>query len=531
MVGGPAARRAPATARGRPRPGPAGARSGRRRRPGGGRSSRRCSSLRPSPTETAHAACLQLLERYGVLTREAALAEGIEGGFAGVYPVLKALEERGAVRRGYFVAGLGAAQFALPGAVDRLRSFRDPPPDGAAADATVVLAATDPAQPYRRVVAVARARPGGRPARTAGAHVVLVDGELAATSSGAATAWSPSASRRLGTGAARAWSTAAGTGHSRSARSTASRSVTEACRRSPPSCGPPASSRAIEDSSTGAVESADSVRPCPRATRSIAPPTGCGRRWSARPLVRLTLHHASGGDGGPRPANAIEAVEAVGKHLLIRFERGTTLRTHMRMTGSWHLYRSGERWRKPPGSWRGRSSRSTGGLQCASPRRSSSSTDGTTAAAKLSHLGPDLTRADVSDEDIAAAAERMRTLLDPRDEIGNVLLDQRVACGVGNVYKSEALFACGVEPVHARRATSMSTPGAGSSPLRRGSCGSTRTSAGLGPRSPKASPSTAVLASRAAAAARRSRRARQGAQAAHDVLVSKLPAAPRYRIA
>ena len=69
---------------------------------------------------------MQLLERYGVLTREAALGEGIEGGFAGVYPVLKALEERGAVRRGYFVAGLGAAQFALPGAVDRLRSARDP---------------------------------------------------------------------------------------------------------------------------------------------------------------------------------------------------------------------------------------------------------------------------------------------------------------------------------------------------------------------------------------------------------------------
>ena len=62
-----------------------------------------------------------MLERHGVVTREAVLAEGNEGGFAGVYPVLKALEEQGKVRRGYFVAGLGAAQFALPGAVDRLR--------------------------------------------------------------------------------------------------------------------------------------------------------------------------------------------------------------------------------------------------------------------------------------------------------------------------------------------------------------------------------------------------------------------------
>jgi ATP-dependent Lhr-like helicase len=95
----------------------------------------------PSPTEAAHTRALQLLERYGVLTREAALGEGLEGGFAGVYPVLKALEERGRVRRGYFVAGLGAAQFALPGAVDRLRAHREP------GDSVCVLAATDPAQP------------------------------------------------------------------------------------------------------------------------------------------------------------------------------------------------------------------------------------------------------------------------------------------------------------------------------------------------------------------------------------------------
>ncbi len=130
----------------------------------------------PSPTEAAHAKARQLLERYGVLTREAALGEGSEGGFAGVYPVLKALEERGELRRGYFVAGLGAAQFALPGAVDRLRAARDP----------------DDAR--RRVVVLGRHRPGpalrcrpargptrrGRPARQAGAHVLLVDGELVA---------------------------------------------------------------------------------------------------------------------------------------------------------------------------------------------------------------------------------------------------------------------------------------------------------------------------------------------------------------
>ncbi|CAN5560903.1 ATP-dependent helicase [soil metagenome] len=141
----------------------------------------------PTPTEVAHARATQLLERYGVLTREAALGEGIEGGFAGVYPVLKAMEERGTVRRGYFVAGLGAAQFALPGAVDRLRSARDAwhtdvlggsdGRGGTDREDVVVLAATDPAQPFG--ASLPWPPTDGRPARAAGALVVLVDGEAA----------------------------------------------------------------------------------------------------------------------------------------------------------------------------------------------------------------------------------------------------------------------------------------------------------------------------------------------------------------
>ena len=128
-------------------------------------------SPKPAPTESALARAHQMLDRYGVVTRETALGEGIDGGFAGVYPVLKALEERGEARRGYFVAGLGAAQFALPGAVDRLRGARTAEPDAA----PVVLAATDPAQPYG--AALSWPDSPGRPARTAGAHVVLADGE------------------------------------------------------------------------------------------------------------------------------------------------------------------------------------------------------------------------------------------------------------------------------------------------------------------------------------------------------------------
>ena len=130
----------------------------------------------PRPTEAAHAVALQLLERHGVVTREAVLAEGVLGGFSGVYGVLKVLEERGQVRRGYFVTGLGAAQFALPGAVDRLRSARAAPDDLYESDsAAIVLAATDPAQPYG--AALSWPDSPGRPARSAAALVVLADGE------------------------------------------------------------------------------------------------------------------------------------------------------------------------------------------------------------------------------------------------------------------------------------------------------------------------------------------------------------------
>ena len=128
----------------------------------------------PATTARAHARAAQLLDRHGVVTREATLAEATPGGFAGVYPVLKAMEESGQVRRGYFVAGLGAAQFAHPGAVDRLRSVREPP----ATTEVLTLAAADPAQPYG--AALPWPDNPGRPARAAGAYLVLVDGAPAA---------------------------------------------------------------------------------------------------------------------------------------------------------------------------------------------------------------------------------------------------------------------------------------------------------------------------------------------------------------
>jgi ATP-dependent Lhr-like helicase len=141
---------------------------------------------RAAMTEWSAALAQQLLTRHGVVTRETVAAEAIAGGFSAVYDVLKAMEEAGRIRRGYFVGGLGGAQFAVPPAVDMLRSFRDVPEE----PRHVVLAATDPANPYGAVVKwpldFARGKRGDRtdgsdgdghgPTRSVGARVILVDG-------------------------------------------------------------------------------------------------------------------------------------------------------------------------------------------------------------------------------------------------------------------------------------------------------------------------------------------------------------------
>jgi ATP-dependent Lhr-like helicase len=173
----------------------------------------------PTPTEAAHAQALQLLDRFGVVTREAVNAEGVAGGYTSVYGVLKVLEERGRARRGYFVAGLGAAQFAVPGAVDRLRNERE-----AGDDAPLVLAATDPAQPYGAALAWPDrpGEPGGRPARSATSVVVL--------RAGVPLVWFDRSARHLVTFPASAddhsWATAlAGLVHSGAERSVEVRKV------------------------------------------------------------------------------------------------------------------------------------------------------------------------------------------------------------------------------------------------------------------------------------------------------------------
>jgi len=127
---------------------------------------------RPTPSERRRAVAELLLERHGLVTRGGIRAEALEGGFAGIYPEFSQLEVLGACRRGYFVEGLGGAQFALAGAIERVRDLRE----GAGAGYVLVLGAADPAQPYGAALPWPATAGRRSPARTFGAQVVMIDG-------------------------------------------------------------------------------------------------------------------------------------------------------------------------------------------------------------------------------------------------------------------------------------------------------------------------------------------------------------------
>jgi endonuclease-8 len=146
----------------------------------------------------------------------------------------------------------------------------------------------------------------------------------------------------------------------------------------------------------------------------------------------------------PIVGSTIEGVEAVGKHLLIRFDDGIVLRTHLRMSGSWHLYRVGDRWRKAPHLARAVVGTDEWVAVCFSaPVVEAFRAPPPGAPHPLEHLGPDLCLPDV---DIDAAVERFATVAEPEVEVKVALLDQRIASGIGNVYASEVCFACRVDP-------------------------------------------------------------------------------------
>ncbi len=140
-----------------------------------------------------------------------------------------------------------------------------------------------------------------------------------------------------------------------------------------------------------------------------------------------------------RPGDLVSAVESRGKYLEIEVERGLVLRTHLRMTGSWDLYDSGQRWRKPRHLARAVLETARHVAVCfAAPVVEV----GVIGDGRLDHLGPDLCAVDV---DIDACVQRSLDA-DPNLEIADLLLDQRFAAGIGNVYKCETLFARGVSP-------------------------------------------------------------------------------------
>ena len=261
-----------------------------------------------TPTESATALAQQLLARYGILTREVAAAENVSGGFGAVYDILKALEDAGRIRRGYFASGVGATQFALPAALDLLRSLKEQPEE----PEVVVLAATDPANPYGTILrwpeasrsAAAENVPEGRadeglprrsapegrakagPTRSAGSLVVMVNGALAAYISRGARqllAFLPDDERRKRRSRARLLRRWRGSG----CWSTKSTASPPASTRWRPTSSRPDSAlqRWASRSVTPAWDVARSESiPCLKATPSIAPRRPC----TARSRVNLS---------------------------------------------------------------------------------------------------------------------------------------------------------------------------------------------------------------------------------------------------
>ena len=146
----------------------------------------------------------------------------------------------------------------------------------------------------------------------------------------------------------------------------------------------------------------------------------------------------------PRPGERIDGVEARGKHLLIHFGGGVTLRTHMKMTGSWHLYRTGERWQKGAHLARAVVEADSGWVAvCFQAPVVETYHRAAGEPLPLAGLGPDLTG---PEPDLDAVLARVGAVAGPDAEVADVLLDQRVAAGIGNVYKSEVLFLHGLDP-------------------------------------------------------------------------------------
>jgi endonuclease-8 len=161
---------------------------------------------------------------------------------------------------------------------------------------------------------------------------------------------------------------------------------------------------------------------------------------AGKQLRRVEIRRAT---GAPRAGVTVTEVEARGKHVLVRFDDGTTLRTHLRLHGRWDVSRVGDRRRRPDHRARAVLETTDGTVAvCFDAPEVELLRDPRAERDRLGHLGPDLCRADA---DLDVVLDRLARV-DPGTELGVALLDQRVACGVGNVYKSEVCFACRVSP-------------------------------------------------------------------------------------
>ncbi|MEQ8842919.1 MAG: DNA-formamidopyrimidine glycosylase family protein [Acidimicrobiales bacterium] len=163
-------------------------------------------------------------------------------------------------------------------------------------------------------------------------------------------------------------------------------------------------------------------------------PALVGRRLATVSFPRLR------GVDRVKAGDLVTRIESRGKYLEIEVDRGLVVRSHLQMTGSWDLYRRGDRWRKPRHLARAVLETDAAAAVCFSAPVVEIGRPGD---GRLDHLGPDLCVAPV---DIDEILRRVAAWADPRAEIAEVLLEQRLAAGIGNVYKCETLFACGVDP-------------------------------------------------------------------------------------
>ena len=274
-----------------------------------------------------------LLERYGIVTRETVLAEGIPGGLSTLYGELSNLEMLGTARRGYFVEGQGGAQFALAGAVERLRSL--PRVD----DEYLVLAVTDPANPYGSSLSWPKRPEGRRPARTAGAYLLTRNGNpLLYVERGGRGILRLAGGRGAGAGRRRhaARRGVAGGGDPEARDRAARRRARDrlAVRRGPPRGGlqpPAAAPRRVGRP----MPEGDTIH---RAARRMdAALRGREMVLADAPNPRSPIH----GRAKKLEGSVLERVEARGKHLLAHFSTGDVIHSHLGMNGRWFIAADG----------------------------------------------------------------------------------------------------------------------------------------------------------------------------------------------